>query len=200
MKVCKECNEEKELTLFDKISKNSYRNTCRKCRNTKNRNSYLLKEGNLEKRREYQREYQKKHREDNDYYKIYCKCLEKNRQELDKIKNNSNKLNIELKQHIEKLFTIDMSWENHGTYWELDHIISATKMAKLGFTIDEINKITNLRPLEIKENRERCKKQNDEYKLSYSNSNYDYMKKYQEENKERLKEYRKEYYKSKKNT
>lgn len=161
MKKCKICLEEKELYAFDKTGNKcgSYRNTCRKCRNKKNRDNYLSKEGNIEKMREYQKIYQRKHRSDNEYYQVYCKCLEKNRYELHKIKINSNSLNIELKRHIESLFIDDMSWENHGTYWELDHIISATKMAKLGFSIDEINKISNLRPMLIKENRERYKEQ-----------------------------------------
>lgn len=152
MKTCNNCNEEKEMNAFDKN-----RNTCRKCRNKKNTSSYLSKEGNIEKRREYQKEYQKKHREDNDYYKIYCECLQQNRRELDKIKFNKKNMNIELKNHIESLFTDKMNWDNYGSYWELDHIISATKMAKLGFTIQEINKLCNLRPLTITENRERYK-------------------------------------------
>lgn len=29
----------------------------------------------------------------------------------------------ELKEHIEKQFTDVMSWENHGIYWEIDHIL-----------------------------------------------------------------------------
>jgi len=28
----------------------------------------------------------------------------------------------QLKEHLEKQFTPEMSWENHGTYWHIDHI------------------------------------------------------------------------------
>jgi hypothetical protein len=149
MKKCNKCLEEKELFTFDKVSKNACRNTCRKCRNAINRSNYFLKEGSVEKMREYQREYQKKHRENNEYYQIYCKAISNIRY---RIKND-----IELRNYIELKFDSNMNWDNYGIYWELDHIISATKMAKLGYTIDEINKLSNLRPLEIKENRSRYK-------------------------------------------
>ena len=29
----------------------------------------------------------------------------------------------EVKEYLEKQFTTDMNWENHGTYWEVDHIL-----------------------------------------------------------------------------
>lgn len=28
----------------------------------------------------------------------------------------------ELKEHLEKQFTPEMTWENHGSYWHIDHI------------------------------------------------------------------------------
>jgi len=146
MKTCNKCNEEKEMNAFDKN-----RNTCRKCRNKKNTSNYLSKEGNIEKRREYQKEYQKKHREDNEYYRLYCECLWEVKNKI-KSKNDND-----LKKHLESLFTDKMNWDNYGIYWEVDHIISATKMAKLGYSKDEINKLSNLRPLTITENRERYK-------------------------------------------
>jgi PHP family Zn ribbon phosphoesterase len=146
MKKCNKCLEEKELKAYDK-----YRNTCRKCRNEKNTKSYLSKEGNVDKIKEYQKEYQKKHRENNPYYKLYCQCLWELKSKIKSKKSN------ELKEYIETLFTDEMNWDNYGIYWEIDHINSATKMAKAGYTIDEINKLSNLRPLAIKENRERFK-------------------------------------------
>jgi len=50
-----------------------------------------------------------------------------------------------------------MTWENYGKYWEVDHIISGVKMAKLGYTMEEINKLSNLRPLRVSENRTKRK-------------------------------------------
>lgn len=153
MKICNICLEEKEIHAFDESRKGNgkYRKTCRKCRNKKNTDSYLSKEGNRENRREYNREYQKRHREENPYYRIYCKCVWSLKS---KIKSKGNN---DLKEHIESLFEDGMNWDNYGTYWEIDHIISATKMAKAGYDINEINKLSNLRPLKIKDNRERYK-------------------------------------------
>ncbi len=153
MKKCNICLTDKELNAFDESKKGNghYRKTCRKCRNDKNTKSYLGKKGNIEKRREYQKEYQKKHRIENPYYKIYCQCLW---QLKGKVK--SKKIN-ELKIYLESLFTENMNWSNYGTYWEIDHIVSAIKMAKAGYNIDDINRLSNLRPMIVKENRERSK-------------------------------------------
>ena len=144
MKVCTKCNEMKENYAYDKN-----RNVCRKCRNKKNTSSYLSKDGNIEKRREYQRYFQKMHRESNPYYKKYLQVLNTLRYKLKKDES--------LRSHIELLFTSEMNWENYGILWEIDHIISATKMCKLNYSIEEINKLSNIRPLLIKDNRERFK-------------------------------------------
>lgn len=145
MKNCKVCLENKDLLSYD-----GNRNTCRKCRNIKNLGSFFSKEGNIERVKLYSKEYQKIHRENNPYYKLYGNCLSRIRYQL-------KKENSELRNHIESLFSNEMNWNNYGSYWEIDHIISAVKMAKLGYSIDEINKISNIRPLTIKENRERRK-------------------------------------------
>ena len=58
-----------------------------------------------------------------------------------------------LKEHIENQFTPEMTWENHGTYWHIDHIIPC---AAFDFSIDnEIKKCfhyENLRPLKASDN------------------------------------------------
>ena len=146
-KFCKQCLTEKELSAFDK-----YRSTCRKCRNNKNMKSWLSNPDNVEKRKKYQREYQKEKRENDPNYKSYQKCLRIIRGQINSNKNN------ELKKHLESLFTEKMNWSNYGTYWEVDHINPALKMIKAGYTIEEVNKLTNLRPLSIQKNRERSKK------------------------------------------
>jgi len=148
MKKCTVCLEDKEDKAYDK-----YRSICRKCRNHKYTKSYLLKEGNVEKMREYQKNYQKKHREDNHYYDVYCKALWQLSSRLRSKKNNVVKI------HLESLFTTDMNWDNYGSYWEIDHIISGIKMAKLGYDVDSINKLENLRPMIVKENRSRYKEE-----------------------------------------
>ena len=54
---------------------------------------------------------------------------------------------LELREHLEKQFTNNMSWENHGIHgWHIDHIIPLSS----GKTEDEILELfhyTNLQPL-----------------------------------------------------
>lgn len=197
-KICNQCKEEKDIYFFDKVSKNGHRNTCRKCRNKKNTSSYLSKEGNIEKRREYNREYQIEHRKNNPYHQLYCKCLWDIKSSIKGIKNNkkwSNKQR-ELKYHLENLFTPEMNWDNYGSYWEVDHIVSATKMAKAGYKLEDINKLSNLRPLKAEDNRserKENKKQSaepSEPSVEQINKQKEYQKKYREENKEKISKHR----------
>lgn len=66
----------------------------------------------------------------------------------------------DLKQHLESQFTPEMSWNNYGSYWEIDHIIPQN----LFNITDEKCKdfqicwsLKNLRPLPVVENRQRPK-------------------------------------------
>ncbi len=62
----------------------------------------------------------------------------------------------ELRQHLQSQFTAAMTWENRGTYWEIDHIRPLA-----GFVIPDADcpafreawGLHNLRPLEKSENR-----------------------------------------------
>jgi len=60
------------------------------------------------------------------------------------------------REHIESQFTPEMSWENQGTYWEIDHIIP---ISSFNLTNLEEQKrcfhYTNLRPLHWLENRKK---------------------------------------------
>ncbi len=59
---------------------------------------------------------------------------------------------LEVKQHIEKQFKPEMTWENHGVHgWHIDHIIPLASAT----TEDEIYKLchyTNLQPMWAKDN------------------------------------------------
>lgn len=53
----------------------------------------------------------------------------------------------QLKEHIESQFTPEMSWENHGTYWHIDHI---TPLSWFKTEEELINKgwaLNNMQPL-----------------------------------------------------
>lgn len=66
----------------------------------------------------------------------------------------------QLRQHLEKQFVPPMSWDNYGSYWEVDHIIPQNLF---NFTSSEDHEfqicwsLLNLRPLSKIENRSRPK-------------------------------------------
>lgn len=64
----------------------------------------------------------------------------------------------ELKEHLKRQFTSEMSWGNYGSYWEIDHIIPQN-LFNLSNTHDfQICwSLMNLRPLEKSANRKRPK-------------------------------------------
>ena len=66
----------------------------------------------------------------------------------------------QLREHLEKQFDKNMSWDNYGTYWEIDHIIPQN-LFNIATAEDADFKICwslmNLRPLEKSANRKRPK-------------------------------------------
>ena len=63
----------------------------------------------------------------------------------------------DFKPYIEKQFDNIMSWDNYGIYWEIDHIIPIAS-AKTEDDILKLNHYTNLRPLNITENKQKGSK------------------------------------------
>lgn len=61
---------------------------------------------------------------------------------------------FELREHLEKQFTNEMSWDNYGSLWEIDHIIP-TSSFKLGTLEDQQKAFSylNMQPLKIQDNR-----------------------------------------------
>lgn len=61
----------------------------------------------------------------------------------------------QLKEHLEKQFDDNMTWENYGNYWTIDHIIPQSKLLFQSFEEENFIKcwcLENLRPLEKIEN------------------------------------------------
>lgn len=53
----------------------------------------------------------------------------------------------EFKDHIERNMLPDMSWENQGEVWHLDHVVSVAEMVKMGITDPKkVNALKNLMP------------------------------------------------------
>jgi len=127
-----------------------------------------------EEKKQYNKQWRQDHREQT---KQYNKQWSKNRYQIDimyrlnriirsaikqSLKKNSLSKNHrpwetlvgftiqELKLHLEKQFDSNMNWNNHGTYWHLDHIIPLSSL-KFSSVNDENFKflwcLTNLQPL-----------------------------------------------------
>jgi len=61
----------------------------------------------------------------------------------------------DLREHIENQFDEKMSWDNHGDYWHIDHIIPQAALPYKSLEDENFQKcwdLKNLRPLEAKEN------------------------------------------------
>jgi hypothetical protein len=118
----------------------------------------------LKKNPEYYKQYKQKKRQIDLQYKIKCSLRERIRKAL---KNNFKTgktielLGCSIKEYIiylEQQFDQNMTWENYGVYWEIDHIIQLhtfdltnNKMQNQAFNFK------NTRPLTISENRKRKK-------------------------------------------
>lgn len=53
----------------------------------------------------------------------------------------------DLKKHLESKFNQYMSWDNYGSYWQVDHIIPVSLFIE-STPIYIVNSLSNLRPLE----------------------------------------------------
>lgn len=180
-KKCKKCLIEKPKTEFnkDKYSSDGLRYRCKKCTRNEYRNFYYKNQENeIRRSTDYQiqninkvrvrRNKQHKKRYRNDIlYKL--KINVRNRikhflksKNFSKIKNGT--FNIvgcspeELKWHLEKQFTKNMSWENHKhNGWHIDHIIPLD-CAKTKEEVYRLSHYTNLQPMWSDDNYEKGKK------------------------------------------
>lgn len=67
---------------------------------------------------------------------------------------------LELKAHLESQFNENMTWENYGTYWEIDHIRPVNTFNFSSYNDEQFKQcwsLNNLRPLEKSLNRSRPK-------------------------------------------
>ena len=67
---------------------------------------------------------------------------------------------LELKEHLERQFDKNMTWENMGKYWEIDHIIPQNTFKFTSYKDKDFQicwSLANLRPLERTINKSRPK-------------------------------------------
>jgi hypothetical protein len=115
---------------------------------------------NKEKISAYKMDYQRNRRKTDPVYKLKyvvgrmirnslkCKGLSKNKKSMDILG-----CSIEFfKAYIEEMFIDDMSWDNYGTCWDIDHKIPLST-AVTEEQVLELNHYTNLQPLDSHINR-----------------------------------------------
>jgi len=145
VKTCNSCNEEKELTEFnkDKNSRDGHRNECRSCHKvqnakwwSKNRERLVIKNrdwkhNNRKKNLETTKKWQKKQFESNSSYALAHSLRTRINQAIrSDYKAGSAVRDLgcsveEFKQYIESKFEPGMTWENRGRWgnvWHIDHI------------------------------------------------------------------------------
>lgn len=178
MKECKKCKVLKPLTEYQYVkSKDYYVARCRKCHSRdvkKHRGKYKEYDKNyaakrwpekktnpdyIKKRRKYMREYKRSQRLDPKF-----KIEENLRTYFYRVVTNKTKSTFEylgmsikdFKNYLENQFDSKMSWDNYGSYWEIDHIIGVENfdLTKEEHILECWN-YKNLRPLTVKENRTR---------------------------------------------
>ena len=129
-----------------------------------NKKYYL---NNLDKVKERNKNYNKKRRKEDPTFKLTYNLRNRLSNALKRnIKSNST-INLigssikDLKIYLENQFDESMSWDNYGSYWEVDHIIPCSSF---NFSIEEEQKKcfhwTNLQPLSTEDNRQKSNKLN----------------------------------------
>ena len=109
--------------------------------------------GNKEYKMEYQKKYKKQRRSTDIKYKIKVNTISRiskaiKKYSLTKKSSSIKELGCAIKEYfayLEQQFTDNMSWDNYGTYWEIDHIYPLSKGGSFHYT--------NTQPLTIEENR-----------------------------------------------
>jgi len=164
-KICFKCKIAKDFDCFykNKIKKDGLDFYCKECQKKYNQKD-LNKKRNNQRRRE---------RKANDpVFKFQLLFSEGIRYALKK--QNSSKQGYksfkklpytkeELISHIEKQFDENMTWENHGKHWHLDHIYPQSKLPYDSMDHPNFLKcwaLSNLQPLEVSENLSKSNKTN----------------------------------------
>jgi len=174
-KYCKKCSVTKPITEFYKkqSTKDGYDYKCKKCHKEyfyamssevtkryydKNKDAIIAKNRKYELKNKDQtkknhREYMRKRRQDPKYKLIESTRALINHHLKSKTKSSNKYLGCtyeEYSLHLERQFDKNMSWDNYGVYWEVDHIIPLSKGGSFHYT--------NTQPLTITENRKKSNK------------------------------------------
>lgn len=178
-KLNKDTNKKRHYTKYFRCTKcmklknkiESYGNkgsVCKPCHINWRKNHYYggYRQRAIQLDKIYAPKYKKKRMKKDPVYKLTCAirsrtCAllrqynwKKNKQFKDYIGCSPK----ELGEHIESQFEDGMNWKNHGTYWQLDHIIAIGLNSKTPEDVYTLNHYSNLQPLTIKEHKKKTKK------------------------------------------
>lgn len=175
VKKCSICLENKEIGEFNKrkYSTDGYRSECRVCSKIKRKDYYINnKETEITKNTQYYNDNKtdilaknkvynknnrdkrnilaKNYRNKNQYIMCWRYLLGNSLKRIGKSKEGKTidllgYSALELKQHLEALFTDGMSWDNYGE-WHIDHI-RPLSLSDDNTPINVVNALSNLQPL-----------------------------------------------------
>jgi len=161
-KICCKCNIELPFDNFNKLKQGKFglHSECRKCSHSRDK---LYRNNNKQKLNNYQKIKKETDPQFKIKYLLRLRLLDAlKRKNVTKKHSAISLLGCsidEVKNHLESKFDNIMNWDNHGKYWEIDHIIPCSK-----FDLeDEIQQkicfnYLNLQPLTQTENRQKFNK------------------------------------------
>lgn len=202
---CEYCGEEKEKSLFSKARKGTVCKSCKRSYDLDNKKEYgqlhykdyyeknkekIIKKtinwnnDNKEKRLLSKKKYRDAHKNDIDFrIKENLGCRLRNL-----FKKGNNKFidflgcDIQsLKKWLEFNFTKDMSWDNYGSLWHIDHIIPCAAFKDSSIDMQKLCwNWSNLAPLDAIANASKGKKIKKETIMYYTNRVNEFLKYYEE--------------------
>lgn len=160
-KYCKMCDKTKPTIEFnrDKYTIDGHTYNCKLCRKFMKKRYYSTEEAKI-----HRRNVQNKRRREDNVFRLQKNVSVAIANSLANRNGSKNGRSVwsklpytlkQLKEHLEKQFDENMSWDNYGSYWHIDHIYPKSKL--LFDSFDHKNflvcwDLNNLRPLEAKAN------------------------------------------------
>ncbi len=160
-KDCSKCKLEKQISEFskDKYALDGYTHQCKACREAKKGEYRKTERSKFVRRRR-----ENKKRKEEPAFRLRKGISRSINAALKKQGGSKKGFSIfdklpysfdDLKKHLESKFDENMSWENYGPYWHVDHIMPQSMLLFDSMEHENFLKcwcLENLQPLEAKEN------------------------------------------------
>lgn len=168
IKICKHCNLSLNYNYFykNKTAKDGYRNICKTCFCDSKLSYYqknnkeirlkkdLYRKDNVEKVRFSTNKYYSKRLKTDDLFKLSHNLRSLLNKSLKRGNTSKHTKTIstlgcsfeDFKVYIEKQFTSDLTWNNYGPYWSIDHICPCNQ-AQNEEELTKLQHYINLRPM-----------------------------------------------------